>query len=465
MKIRHRIILWGSGVGLLAILTFSLIVFAKIFELPNWPVNAELGALADTPAIQDEGLLSPQHEISAAHSRSLDTSCYWIRALDSDGKVLYQSRLAQLFDLPLNRDKKSYLYKKIIPHEVDCGHPVDQNVVIFKVHVLKIPIKKDKEIIIQVAKHIDALEEELVELGKILCFVLLAAFLLLAVLGYKYCRILKPVGMINRHAKEITDQTLDQRIPLDKNHDQLYTLTNSLNRMFDRLQYSFARQKEFVASASHELKSPITLLMLFMEDAEERQDLPDSFRQQAAKQADTLRRMSRLVKNLLNLSTLELNDCLNSEECDLPEMLRKIIDEYEDVLDARQISIEKDIPDRLTISGDRDTLYRVLVNLLDNAIRYNSDHGRIIVNMAASGKQVIMTMANTGQLIPPAERELVFEQFYRVEKSRSQQLGGSGLGLAIVKRIIELHKGRIEIVDEQAGLTKFQITLPHDTDG
>jgi two-component system OmpR family sensor kinase len=266
--------------------------------------------------------------------------------------------------------------------------------------------------------------------------------------------------VINRLSRDISDRTLDRRIPLGKSRDELYDLSSSLNRMFDRLQYSFDAQKQFVADASHELKSPITLLTLFMEEALHRKDVPDSFMERLTHQMNILRRMSRLVKNLLDLSALKLKSTIDFEEVNLPGLLKSVLEDYEDVFTARSISVTMNIPEKLRVWGDKDQLQRVFINLMDNAIKYNYAGGEIKISAEAIGYDLRFSLFNTGRGIPRADLERVFDQFYRVEKSRSLQYGGSGLGLTIVKRIVELHGGTVQMKSEPGAWTRISITFP-----
>jgi len=315
--------------------------------------------------------------------------------------------------------------------------------------------------IIQIAKPLDQLQDEVTDLVQIIALGLLVTTLLLILLSYGVAgRILKPIGVINRMARDISDRTLDRRIPLGKSRDELYELSGSLNRMFDRLQYSFDKQKQFIADASHELKSPITLFMLFMERALHRKDLPGSFKQRLMHQGNILRRMSRLVKNLLDLSALELKRNIDLKEVSLPSLLKSVLGDYEDVFAAKKIIVDMDIPENLAVRGDKDELQRVLINLVDNAIKYNRDGGEIRIKASKADQRVRLSLFNTGRGIPKADLDKVFEQFYRVEKSRSLRYGGSGLGLTIVKRIVELHGGTLEIESEPGAWTRVNVTLP-----
>jgi len=231
--------------------------------------------------------------------------------------------------------------------------------------------------------------------------------------------------------------------------------------MFDRLEHSFETQKQFLAGASHELKSPLALLQLSMEDCIQQRDLPDSLRHQFIRQTNILRRMSRLVKNLLDLSALELKQRLELKEINLVELLKSVLREYEVVFSAEKIDIQADIPPKLHIKGDWDKLQLAIINLVDNAVKYNREGGEIRIKVVENKRGVHISLFNTGAGIPKTDLGRVFEQFYRVEKSRSTQYGGSGLGLSIVKRIIELHGGGIEIESEPSAWTRVNISFPY----
>jgi len=228
--------------------------------------------------------------------------------------------------------------------------------------------------------------------------------------------------------------------------------------MFDRLQYSFTQQKEFIGNAAHELKSPLTILMLGHEELLAG-DPPEKVRQELEKQLNTMRRLSRLVRDLLDISRLEQGETCHRQPVRLDQLIGQVVEDYQEMLQARRISVEIDTA-AASLAGDPEQLLRLLINLIDNAIKYNlAADGRIVLRTVKSNGQMVLTVANTGQTIPAADLPRIFDQFYRVEKSRSQAYGGSGLGLTIVKRIVELHGGGIEAASRD-GWTTFTITLP-----
>jgi len=456
MKIRNKITLWITGTGILISLVFSLIIFMEMKELPYKSIDAGLEVIAQILGrLAIAGRITPGGKVPG--DLPIDMNRYWIKIYDSHMKVLYQTKLARHVSLPMR--KKTYTVTQFIPQKsIDLGQ--EDNEVSFRVRTINVR-QNGLHSIIQIGKPVGRLQDEVVDLIQGIAVGLLVTALLVIVLSYVIAgRILKPIGVINRMARDINDKTLHQRIPLGRSRDELYELSSSLNRMFDRLQYSFDMQKQFIADASHELKSPITLLMLFMEEAIHRRGLPDSFRQRLIHQTDILRRMSRLVKNLLDLSALELKKNIDLQEVSLPGLLKSVLEDYEDVFNAKKINITVDVPEKLQVKGDRDELQRVLINLVDNAIKYNHEGGEIKISATEINREIILSLFNTGIGIPKTDLDKVFEQFYRVEKSRSLQYGGSGLGLTIVKRIIELHGGTLKMESEPGAWTRVNVTLP-----
>ena len=459
MKIRYKITLWIAGAGILASLVFSVIVFWEMVEQPYRLIDKDLETMAGT-VVRLVETTTTQSKDPAQKDSPFDTGQYWIKIYDDRMNVLYQSKLTRHTDLPFKNTNQPYMVERIIPRERINLDQDSKNEVAFRIKTFNNRLR-DQPCRVLIGKPVEKLEEEIIDLAQGIAVGLSATTLFLIVLSYYIAgKILTPINVINRMARDINDRSLDQRIPLGKSKDELYELSDSLNRMFDRLQYSFAMQKQFIADASHELKSPITLLSLFMEDAIHLKDLPETFRLRLIRQYDILQRMRRLLKNLLDLSALEARETIDFEELALSELVRSVHDDYAEVLAARQIDMKIDVPENLRIRGDRDSLQRVLINLVDNAIKYNIVGGKIEINAEVKNENVYLILFNTGKGISKKDTDRVFDQFYRVEKSRSHQYGGSGLGLTIVKRIIELHQGKITIESEPEAWTRVNIYLP-----
>ncbi len=458
MKIRHKITLWITGAGLLVSSVFSLIIFLEMKELPFNAVDAELRTIVQTISYSSLGgdIPSSDHLV-----KPLDFMAkhYWIVIRNSRNEVLYRSPMTRYVEIPA-RNKSHYTVKKTVARSLIDLHQDEDNEVTFRVLLTSLPLG-DAVYRIELAKPVENLDEEIMQLVNAIAFGMLAALLLLVLISYLLAgRILRPIAVINRLSKEISEKTLDRRIPLTANEDELHVLTRSLNRMFDRLQLSFGQQKRFVADAAHELKSPLTLLLIFLEEAVHRPDIPDDLREGLSRRVETVRRMSRLVKGLLDLSALELTQKVNGEEVDLSALAREVVEDFRDFWQTRSIRVSIDLPERMPICGDRERLRRALINLLDNAIKYNRPGGEIRLGGKDEGRILRLTVYNTGEGMPQQECRNVFEQFYRVGKSRCLRYGGSGLGLTIVKKIIDLHGGSIGIESEEGSWTQVWMILP-----
>jgi len=462
VKIRYKITLWIAGAGVLASFVFSVFVLWEMAEQPYRLIDQDLETMAGT-VVRFVETTAAQSKDAVRKDFPFDTGQYWIKIFDSRLNVLYRSELTRYTDLPLRDENRPYMVERIIPLE---GINLDQdskNEVAFRVKTFNNRLR-DQPCKVLIGKPVEKLEEEITDLARDIAIGLSATTLFLIVLSYYIAgKILTPITAINRMARNINDRSLDQRIPLGKSKDELYELSESLNHMFDRLQYSFAMQKQFIADASHELKSPITLLSLFMEDAIHLKELPETFRFRLIRQNDILQRMRRLVKNLLDLSALEIKESMDFKELNLFELAKSVQEDFVEVSAARHIDLVIHIAEGLRIMGERDSLQRVLINLVENAIKYNVDGGKIDITAEAKQDKVYLSVFNTGSGIPEEDIHRVFEQFYRVEKSRSAQYGGSGLGLTIVKRIIELHRGNIAIESEPEAWTRVNIFLPIPT--
>ena len=461
MNIRNRITLWITGAGLLAGLLFSIVISYEMIEQPYELLDAELDSQAHTLLVGlAPGTATPVPRSDRVMLESLGR-LYWFKVFDQQQELVYASAMTNFTDLPLKKRKNSYNVSATIPKNAAALEQDDSNEVTFRVRIFTIHFG-GQEYLVQIARPMEKLQEEIVDLVIAIAVGLIVFTLTLVLLGYFVAgKILQPIAEINALAREISDKTLDKRIPLPVTHDELYRLSSSLNRMFDRLQFSFNRQKEFIADASHELKTPIAMQRLFFDEAGQRDDLPRDFQNRLDAQEKICHRMDRLVKNLLDLSTLDFTESLDPATVDLTELANSLLLEFSDIFRAASIRLTVDIQENVSLQADEEKLRRVLINLIDNAIKYNGGQKpEIHFSLRKKNESITMEISNTGPGIPADERALVFNQFYRVEKSRATVHGGSGLGLTIVQRIIELHHGSIKIASEPGKLVRVLITLP-----
>jgi two-component system OmpR family sensor kinase len=465
MKIRYKIALWITGVGLIVSLIFTSVVLLELSEQPNELIDTELNSVAGKmTALLDFGSID---DTGALHRKMPLISRYWIKAFDSNRKLLFQSSFAQAIDLPFIDQSETYEIPIDAPPEIiksevySSGEAEEEENISFIVKTVH--VQQDGEsYIIQIALPVESPKEEFSEIFQIIAIGTAFSVIVLLLLSYLVAgRILQPIRKIYGISQKINEKNLDSRVPLGKNKDELYDLSVSLNDMFDRLQYSFELQKQFLADAAHELRTPLASLKLSLEETLQMNELPEETRRNFSRNTEILQRLERLVKSLLDLSSLELKKNIHEyQQIPLFELLNSIGDEFADFFAAQEISFSLDIPKDIIIEGNRDDLQHVFINLIDNAIKYNRPGGVVEVTASKNNNYASVSVMNSGPGISQEETENVFKQFYRIEKSRSTQYGGAGLGLTIAKRIIELHGGTISIRSNLNQATYVDINLP-----
>jgi two-component system, OmpR family, sensor kinase len=461
MKVRYRIMLWVTGTGLLTSLAFSMVIFWELREQPLEIIDMELKTAATAVAGHlAKGQKPPEDESDIALPVSSER--YWIKVYDHGMRLVYQSELSKVADLPLYRDKgeDAYMIGTSIPGKRTDLHYDDDDKVMFRVRVIAENIA-NAAYLIQIAKPVEALEDELFDLLAAIGVGLAVSTILLLGMSYVLAgRIVQPIADINRLTRDINENTLEIRIPLGRSRDEIHELAGCLNQMFDRLQLSFARQKQFLADVSHELKTPIAMLRLFFDEAIQRNDLPETFHHKLDTQENNVLRMDRLVRTLLELSILEIRPSLVMKPFNIAELTLSVAADFSQFMENAKIRLETEMPEELEIWGDKEMIRRVLINIFDNAVKYNIDEGQIQFKITGKKDRIHLSIFNTGPGIPEEDLPRIFDPFYRVDKSRSTKYGGAGLGLAIVREIVRVHKGRVSIDSRQGLWTRVDIYLP-----
>ncbi|MBU1565413.1 MAG: HAMP domain-containing protein [Proteobacteria bacterium] len=465
MKVRTKFTLWISLTALSTAVIFSMAVYFELLDESYDAIDKELNTVAG--AIFGHLDLSEPGKARKLHSQyDYLIERYWVKILDSQGRTLFASPLTRKFDIPFHPRKARYFIKKkmpltalwVDPEDIDELNEITDDTVKFRVRSLSKSRSEDNYTIL-IAKPLLFLDLELRELVTGLTSGIIAAVVLIFLASYYLAgRLLKPIVTINQDIREIRESSLDRRIVVGRSRDELHTLAHSLNSMFDRLQHSFSLQREFIGNAAHELKSPLTILMLGHEEMLAASP-PESIGRELEKQLHTLRRLSKLIRDLLEISRLEKEDICVREPIGIDKLITRVLDDYREILKAKNITVETDIIETV-MSGDPEKLQRLLINLIDNAIKYNFEGaGTIKIATGRNRTMMTLTITNTGLEIPANDLPRIFDQFYRVEKSRSQSFGGAGLGLTIVRRIVELHGGNINVTSSD-GLTTCTVSLP-----
>lgn len=315
---------------------------------------------------------------------------------------------------------------------------------------------------VEVGASMQPVREVLNRLLVLLAFTL-AAGVIVAVIGGYYLvgRALAPVAEIASAAERITLHNLKDRLPVSHTGDELERLSQSLNHMIARLEDAWQHNRRFIADASHELRTPLTVLCGELEHVVEKStSLPDVQRM-AASVLEEAERLARIVEGLLAVSRLEAGEA--QKEClrfDLAELARSTAEQMCLLAEDKGIAIKTDAAQAVPIDGDRARIKQIVVNLLDNAIKYTPSGGTVRLSVIGSSGKALLQVEDNGIGIPFEAQPHIFERFFRVDEARSRDVGGAGLGLSIVKSICAAHGGQVGFQSAEGKGSRFTVELP-----
>ncbi len=274
-------------------------------------------------------------------------------------------------------------------------------------------------------------------------------------------RALSPVDRIAGSAERLSLQDLSQRLPVPPSGDELERLSVALNRMLERLETSLQHSRRFVADASHELRTPLTVLRGELESVVEEPLLLAELRERLGSALEEVERLANIVEGLFAISRLDAGEAASEWiRFDLAELAAATADQMALLAEDKQIEIRCVATMGVWVEGDRARMKQVVVNLLDNAIKYTPTGGAVSLEVEAREGKAVLEVADTGIGIPAAALPRVFERFFRVDKARSREHGGAGLGLSIVKSICTAHRGRVEVTSTPGQGSRFRVELP-----
>ena len=275
----------------------------------------------------------------------------------------------------------------------------------------------------------------------------------------------KPVQQLSAHMKEISPNTLSDSIEIEGGGEEIQELVKSFNQMTEQLDEAFAMQRRFSASAAHELRTPIAVLRTKLDVFKKKKRKQSEYDELVDTMETYIDRLSAIIANLLELTeTSELGEV---EDVSLDAVITTVVDDLESVAQNNMVNVQIDEQSMtqseaqtFIVKGNTNLLYRALYNLVENAIRYNNEEGSVNITLETRGQEGVVIIADTGVGIAPEQRELVFEPFYRVNKSRSREFGGAGIGLSLVKTILKRHGASITVSENTPQGSVFTIRIP-----
>lgn len=288
--------------------------------------------------------------------------------------------------------------------------------------------------------------------------ILVAALLAIPIFTRREAR---PIQEMAAAARQIAHGNLDVRVPTGNENEELEELAVAFNNMTLALKNSETIRNEFVANISHELKTPMTTIAGYLDGMLDGTIPPEKYRYYMELVSTEARRLSRLVRSMLDISRLRDQGIPADQKTnfDICEAAGQALLCFEQRINQKKLNVEIDMPDEgLTIHAAQDSVTQVLYNLIDNAVKFVNEGGTLSVRIRRHGNSAMISVGNTGKTIPPEELPLVFDRFHKIDKSRSNDRDGWGLGLYIVKTIVLAH-GEDVYVTSQDGKTEFTFTM------
>ena len=289
----------------------------------------------------------------------------------------------------------------------------------------------------------------------------LGVFLLALLVSHVFARrAMRPIAEISAAAQRIAEGSLDERIDTGGSRSELGQLGEVLNRTFDKLEREYRRQERFTADASHELRTPVAVILSEIQSAPENSRSVEEYEECLKVCEKSATTMQHLLQQLLTLAQFDAGNGLRERsEIDLRSLVQSCVDQLRPIAGKKAITISETLAE-VSTQGDADRIRQLITNLLNNALTYNSENGEVQVELTRGEDRAVLSVSDTGIGISEDDLPHLFERFFRADKSRFLDEGQSGLGLAICREIVEAHGGTISVQSEFGTGSRFSVELP-----
>jgi len=460
-SVRIRLTLWYAGVLALSLIAFALVIYYAAGNIFHEHQDESLRSTAQTVASAYVEELTETHSLSNAGEVVL-------------AEITFPNRYVQLAD---NTGKPIATSANLAGSTIAIPSPVladarargFSHVTVNGLRVTVVPWSTDQTLgFAAVAEPLSVVEAGLRELRRDLFAGVLLVLLLACAGGYFLARkSLAPIASMNSQTQRISAENLSARLDVTNSRDELGRLATTINDLLARLENSFKEQQRFIADASHELRTPLAVLRGETEVARGKTRSVAEYEQSLSLIQDEAERLSRIVEDLFILARQPINTraALNKERVSLDDAIRDCARAAQVLAGQKgvRLRLEKDSPS-ITLNGDQELIRRMILNLLDNAVKYTPAGGEISLALARQNGNAEIVVRDTGIGIPESAQPRVFDRFYRVDKARARALGGAGLGLSIAQWIVEVHGGEISVSSSVGQGSTFTVVLPlHQT--
>jgi heavy metal sensor kinase len=452
-SVRVRLTLWYAGVLALSLIAFAIVIYYAAGNIFHKRQDESLRSTAQTVASAYVEELGEMHSQAIAGQVVLAEITFpnrYVQLTDNTGKHLASSAIAFAIPTSVLADARARGFS---------------HATVNSLRIAVVPLSSDQTLgYAAVAEPLSVVEDGLRELRRDLFAGVLLVLLLASGGGYFLARkSLAPIASMNSQTHHISAENLSARLDVTNSRDELGQLAITINDLLARLQNSFNEQQRFIADASHELRTPLAVLRGETEVALGKTRTVDEYQESLWLIQDEAERLSRIVEDLFILARQPINTpaAFNKERLSLNDAVRDCARAAQ-VLAVRkgvQLKLENDFPS-IALNGDEELIKRMLLNLLDNAVKYTPKGGEISLVLARQNGNAEIVVRDTGIGIPATDQVRVFDRFFRVDKARARALGGAGLGLSIVQWIVEVHGGEISVASAPGEGSTFTVLLP-----
>ena len=459
--LRARVVTWYVGLLAAALVLFGATLYFGVQGYLNSSLQQSL--VGEAKAIgstflafeEEKGKDWMSGEITEAYAPEL--SGRFIRIVRRDGTVLYQSGdtrdpviLASVVPAPdfaVNTDS----FRSV-------RQPGSDDLLMF---TLPFRSSSGTDYVIQTGSSLEPIQHVLSSLRHIVLLITPVILIAAAFGGQLLMRLpLRPLVTLSERAEQIGMSKLGERLPVVSTHDEMERLSLSLNRMIDRLEDALSLNRRFSADVSHELRTPLTIMRGELEQVFSEPDLKPSIHEAVGSALEEISRMAKIVESLLAIARLDSGpDAIEPKPADLGGLCTWVVEQMHPLAEEKHIDLRVDAAPLMALI-DTARMKQVLVNLIDNAIKYTLPGGSVVLSAFVSNGAAVVEVVDTGIGIPAADLIHVFDRFFRADAVRGRSSGGAGLGLSIVKAICNAHGGSVSIQSTEGMGTSVRIQLP-----
>ena len=461
MPLRVRLTLWYGSALALVLIVFSVVLYVIIARNLRDAVDQSLEETATTavrsleergflPLLDEDELLSQFPELARIDK--------FFQIFSPSGTITIRSPNIKQHDVPLSRIalQTTFNGQTILESAKYPNEP--------PLRLISVPINYRGRLlyIVQVGTSMESIEDTL---DRFLILLLVAVpvelTVSLAAGWFLAGRALRPVDAITLAAQRIAGGDLSQRLTMPPTPDEIGRLAGTFNNMIGRLDTSFQQIRQFTSDASHELRTPLTVMKGETELVLRKPRPLEDYHSVLESNLEEIDRMSRIVEELLFLSRADMGEVkMEAMPVALESLVADIHRQAMLLGQDRQIEVELGTVMPALVLGDELRLHELLLNLVENAVKYSHSKGKVRISLVSDGRQAILSVVDQGIGIASEDRPKIFNRFFRTDDARAHTKKGTGLGLAICAWIVEAHKGRIHVQSEVGQGSTFTVTLP-----